>query len=44
MEDCLSDEYSATKEEVNSRKWGYILTQIVDTGEGINPKGFKDLF
>jgi len=43
-DDYLSDEYSQGKEEVNSRNWGYILTQIVDTGEGIKPKDLKDLF
>ena len=31
-------------DEATSCQWGYIMTQIIDTGEGIDPKCLKNLF
>jgi len=30
--------------DANSCKWGYFITQVSDTGEGIQPKVIKNLF
>jgi signal transduction histidine kinase len=34
----------AAEEEGSSSRWGYLITQVIDSGEGIQPKDLKNLF
>jgi len=34
----------AAEDEQSSSRWGYLITQVIDSGEGIQPKVLKNLF
>ena len=38
------DEQMKSSSDTDSCKWGYLITQVSDTGEGIQPKVIKNLF